>query len=151
MEVSFEVSLATWADFHSLPKTTVCVGVTKVIPEEFRTTSIRNFVYTPNSIISGRFPDDGRMSAEEFYGLYHSHVASKVRELGFHNIQDWLSQMLSEFDGMFGGEFDTLCFLGDNRSETDITHFLARLLGEYGVRVKGAEAPRRKELDYSLF
>lgn len=143
-----KIFISTYNNFRlkQIPENIMCIGVSKEIPEDFQTTSMHNFLYTPKNILGGTYSDI--IEPNVFIEKYKEHVQNMVKKFGYSSLQDYFTKMMNAFDN---GDCRGICFLDDSIAHWyDVAVILKDVLKELGFEVE--EFSKHKNIDdNSLF
>lgn len=144
-----EIYISTYEKFRQklIPENIMCIGVSKEIPEDFQTTTIHNFLYTPKSILGASY--NAIVKPEEFVELYKTHLKQKVQMMGYQSLNEYFSKMLRSFDN---GERKAICFLDEENGHWyDTAVVLKNILNELGFTVTEYSKRVKPKNDSALF
>lgn len=85
-----------YANFENIPKDYLCIGISRIIPEGFRTSEYSNFIYTPDNFLAPSYQllrdvKDGNISQEEYSKKYVIEVVSKVKPYtSYKDLKEWI-------------------------------------------------------------
>jgi hypothetical protein len=141
-----------YANFWNIPKNYLCIGIDKKIPKPFQTTTIKNFLYTPNTILG---PADilNNLPKEEYIQKYYNMLHNDILFLGFQNALDYFTKMNIEFSKSFS-EFEAIVFLGYAKpNEFSHRDLIRALLNNIGIDCEELKVYNKiiSKEDFSLF
>lgn len=144
-----EIYISTYNNFRlkQIPNNILCIGVSKEIPEDFKTTSIHNFLYTPKSILGGTY--SSQITPEDFIQKYKEHIHQKIVQMKYGSLENYFLKMFTTFEN---GEWKGICFLDDSIAHWyDVAVILKDVLKDIGYSVKEYSKNNLKSDDNSLF
>lgn len=104
---------STFDNFSKIPGNIICIGITNNFPEYLRTTTISNFLYTPNSILAPEYEITGMTTNSYFAEEYVQKINDGIKDLGFYSIHQYFSEMITSFENNYQG----ICFLSSQDSD----------------------------------
>lgn len=129
-----------YSRMNRFPDNWLCIGISRFIPNELQTTEIKNFLYTPNSILapSKELLSDikaGKINNEEYARRYYTELGQSIKRLGFSSSNEYFARMISELSR--GGEWEATVFLCyENPNEFCHRHLLSALMRKNGISIE---------------
>ena len=143
-----------YSNFARIPSDLLCIGISRYIPDEFKTTKIHNFLYTPNSILAPSREllmkiKNGEIGQDEYAKIYFSEIGQSFIKLGYRDAREYFAKMFSDFEKSFSekdgplSSFNGIVFLCyEKPGDFCHRHLLAALMRSLGYDV--SEYEKRK-------
>ena len=140
-----------YSSFSRFPDNWLCIGISRYIPRELCTTSIHNFLYTPNNILApsvGLLEDikNGKITQEQYARRYFEEIGASIKKLGFSGSNEYFAKMVSEIASEGWDAMVLLCY--EKPQEFCHRHLLSALMRKNGFDVQewsGSSGAKNKE------
>lgn len=128
-------------NFFKIPSDYICVGISRVIPENFRTNDIDNFIYAPENVLAPSLQIEDLFNKKsidktEFIRRYVKELKKNLEQLGCHSFNEYFLKMVTHFSTSYQN-WEALVFLcNEHPGEFCHRHILSKLMDFYGYHVE---------------
>lgn len=126
---------------NKIPADFLMVGISRFIPKELRTTSISNFLYTPNNILAPSVDllndiKGERITNDEYAKRYYKEIQDRMKSLGYSSANEYFAKMVSALDQTNSDGFRATVFLCyEKPDEFCHRHLLSALMRKLGFDI----------------
>ena len=144
-----------YSNFPEIPVDYLCIGISRYIPQEFQTTTIKNFLYTPNSILAPTKQTlldhkAGKIDDNEYARQYFTSLGDGIKKLGFSSPNEYFSKMIAGFDAWNDEGFKAIVFLCyEKPGQFCHRHLLAALMKNLGFEIEELSYSAKKTITKS--